>query len=149
MAGSTAGTDSIAQASAVPYRRTKRGVEFCLVTSIKKGRWGFPKGIIDPGDTAPQTARKEAAEEAGISGRVLQSPLGHYSYGKWGTTLNVTVYLMRVTSSADEWPERAQRKRAWVSAREAKRRLSRNDLRQMVDVALRRINSRRTPPPRS
>ena len=88
------------QASAIPYRRRGEQLEFCLITSVSNGRWGFPKGLIDPGETAPQTALKEAREEAGIVGRVVGKPLGRYSYRKWNTSLAVTVFLMEVTETA-------------------------------------------------
>ena len=56
----------IHQAAAVPYRLRNGSAEFCLITTIRKGLWGIPKGIIDPGETAEQTALKEAEEEASI-----------------------------------------------------------------------------------
>jgi 8-oxo-dGTP pyrophosphatase MutT (NUDIX family) len=131
--------DRIPQASAVPYRRTRRGVEFCLVTSMRKQRWGFPKGIIDPGETPRETALKEAEEEAGLAGAIEGRPLGRYTYAKWGTTLHVSVYLMRVESVARDWAERAVRRRQWVTAAEALRRLDHGDLRRFVDAALKRL----------
>ena len=44
--------ETIHQASAVPFRRAGGRVEFCLVTSASSGQWVFPKGLIDPGETA-------------------------------------------------------------------------------------------------
>src|SRR5262245_1798891 len=79
----------IAQACAIPYRLVEGRLEFCLITSISKGHWGFPKGIIDPGETPMETALKEAHEEAGLSGRIVGPLLGSYSYEKWDTTLHV------------------------------------------------------------
>ena len=131
----------ILQASAIPYRRNGKDLEFCLVTSVKKRRWGFPKGIIDPGETPEETALKEADEEAGLAGAIEGPPLGEYAYAKWGTTLNVAVYLMRVSSAAEDWAEREMRERAWVSAQEAQRRLDRDELRRLVDAALARLQA--------
>lgn len=105
---------TIAQASAVPFRLADETVEVCLITSIKSGKWGFPKGIIDPGETYIQTALKEAEEEAGLIGTIVGSPLGRYQYEKWATDLDVTVVLMHVQRCENDWPESKLRQRRWV-----------------------------------
>jgi len=53
----------IAQACVIPFRRDGDEIVFCLITSLKKKRWIFPKGIIDPGETPEETALKEALEK--------------------------------------------------------------------------------------
>ena len=78
-------TKPIAQACVVPYRRRDERIEFCLITSLKKKRWIFPKGIVDPGETVEEAALKEAFEEAGLHGRILGDPIGKYEDSKWGT----------------------------------------------------------------
>lgn len=108
----------LAQASAIPFRWRDGVLEFCLITSIRARRWGFPKGIVDPGETAVEAALKEAWEEAGLLGQIVSEPLGVYRYKKWGTDLEVAVYLMRVESAADDWQEAGQRDRRWANAQE-------------------------------
>jgi len=129
----------IDQASAIPYRRGKGRLEFCLITSIKRGRWGFPKGIIDPGETASQTALKEAEEEAGLKGRIVGDVLGCYAYRKWGRRLNVKVFLMEVTHVAEKWLEDEMRQRAWCTADEARGRVERAELVDILEIAITRI----------
>ena len=127
------------QASAVPYRYRDEAPEFCLITSFRGGRWGFPKGISDPGETPLETALKEADEEAGLHGRIEGDPLGEYEYSKWGTVLAVTVYLMRVTAVDEDWEEAGVRRRRWCRAGEAREMLHREELRGMLDAAMERI----------
>ena len=129
------------QASAIPYRLRDGQPEFCLITSISTGKWGFPKGIIDPGETPEETAIKEAEEEAGLDGRIVGEPVGQYQYHKWGTTLRVTVYLMEVTGVEDEWEEAELRQRVWRRADEARAAVSRTELRRLLDAAAERIRS--------
>lgn len=130
----------IHQASAVPYRICRGEVEFCLITS-RKGRWGFPKGIIDPGETPLDTALKEAEEEAGLEGEIEPEPLGTYKYRKWGRPLIVACYLMKVTEAADEWDEDDLRERVWVPADQARAAISRRRIRSLVDTALARLEN--------
>ena len=134
-------TPRLEQASAVPYRFRDGRPEFCLITSIKRGNWGFPKGIIDPGETAEETAIKEAEEEAGLHGRLVGEPIGQYHYFKWGTTLRVTVYLMEVHDVDDDWDEAELRQRVWRGAAEARAAITRAELRRLLDAALERIRS--------
>ena len=124
------------QASAVPFRRTKSGFEICLITSLSSGRWGFPKGLVDPGETAPETALKEAQEEAGLAGRIVGGTLGEYQYAKWGVMLTVTVYLMEVTQVAESWLEADRRQRRWVTAEAAAPMLDRKYLARMLRLAV-------------
>jgi 8-oxo-dGTP pyrophosphatase MutT (NUDIX family) len=129
----------IPQASAVPFRHTSRGLEICLITSIKRGRWGFPKGIIDPGETYVEAALKEAREEAGLHGRILTPPVGSYAYAKWGTTLDVTVVLMQVTQCDDQWDESEVRRRRWVTPNGARQLVARPEVIPSLEAALQRL----------
>lgn len=132
-------TTLISQACAVPFRAHHGALEFCLITSLNKGRWVFPKGTIDPGETYLETALKEAYEEAGLRGEVVDEPLGQYDYAKWGASLRVTVVLMRVTEIHDRWLEAGLRQRAWCSAEEAQRRVAKADQRRFLEIAIERL----------
>ncbi len=130
---------TIQQAGAVPFRLVERGLEFCLITSASGKRWGFPKGIIDPGETAEQTALKETWEEAGVSGSLVGEPLGHYEYEKWDTTLRVVVFLLRAEKVEGNWPEAATRTRQWVEADAARQLLDREPLLRLLGLAIEAI----------
>lgn len=103
--------ECIRQAAALPLRRGR----VCLITSRNGKRWVIPKGWIDPGQTAGETALQEAWEEAGLTGALQREPIGSFIYEKEGTRYHVTVFVMKVTAVAQDWPERSFRERAWVS----------------------------------
>lgn len=52
-------------AGAVVFRRTEGGV--CLLVLRAYKNWDFPKGMIEPGETELDAARRECAEETGIT----------------------------------------------------------------------------------
>jgi len=122
----------IRQAAAIPVRAEA----ICLVTSTSGKRWVIPKGIIDPGMTAPQTALQETWEEAGLVGELEPRPVGSYLYDKWGGTCHVTVYVMRVTEVHDDWPEKSLRQRAWFDRSQALARIEEEGLRDLLVKAL-------------
>jgi 8-oxo-dGTP pyrophosphatase MutT (NUDIX family) len=130
----------IRQACAVPFRRLGDRFEFCLITSLKKKRWIYPKGIVDPGETVQETALKEAYEEAGLHGRILGTPLGEYKDAKWGTELLVIVLLMEVTTWDEHWHEEDIRQRRWVPGEKALSVLSKRELRRFTKTALRQLS---------
>jgi 8-oxo-dGTP pyrophosphatase MutT (NUDIX family) len=103
--------ETIRQAAALPLRRGR----VCLITSRNGKRWVIPKGWIDPGQTAGETALQESWEEAGLTGALEREPIGSYLYEKEGQRYHVTVFVMKVTSVAQDWPERSFRQRTWVS----------------------------------
>ena len=137
----TNGKKPTPQAAVVPYRWRDSEPEFCLITSSGKGLWGFPKGLIDPGETLVEAALKEAEEEAGLHGEIEGEPLGQYEYRKWGTTLLVTSYLMRVTQADDDWLEADVRKRCWCRAEKARTKIDREVLRELLEAAVRRLEA--------
>jgi 8-oxo-dGTP pyrophosphatase MutT (NUDIX family) len=108
-----------------------------------KGKWGFPKGMIDPGETSAETARKEALEEAGIEGAIEGPPLGSYDYAKWGLALRATFYLMEVERCREDWPESEMRERRWCAYDEAYDLLGRDELRTMLARARDRLETGR------
>jgi len=130
------------QAGAVPFRVRDGRVELCLITSRHTGQWGFPKGDVDPGESSDATARRETWEEAGVRGDLLDEVCG-YTYARGaGPRHVVRMYLLRVLEVVDDWGERAQRQRAWVSPEEARRRLDRRELEPVLEDALAKLESR-------
>lgn len=128
----------IHQAAAIPYRRKNGRLQICLVTS-RSGVWTFPKGTIKKGDSSETTALKEAHEEAGLSGAVEGDPVGHYTYPKSGTKLNVEVHLMRVDKAAKQWDEVDWRKRVWFAYDDAREALPHDVLKTLLDRAVSRL----------
>lgn len=70
-----------------------------------RGEWVFPKGWIDPGETAEQAAAREVREETGVRAEIVRLA-GSAPYEADGEIRNVVYYLMRVTDSP-EWAEHA------------------------------------------
>jgi 8-oxo-dGTP pyrophosphatase MutT (NUDIX family) len=106
----------------------------------RRGRmlWSLPKGHIEQGETAEQTAIREVAEETGIQGSVLAA-LGSIDY--WfvteGQRVHKTVhhYLMRFSGGelCDEDVEVTEV--AWVPVHELPARLAYADERRLAEVA--------------
>jgi len=106
----------------------------------RRGRvlWSLPKGHIELGETAEQTAIREVAEETGIQGDVLAA-LGSIDY--WfvteGRRVHKTVhhYLMRFRGGelCDDDVEVSEV--AWVPLKELPARLAYADERRLAEVA--------------
>ena len=120
------------QSAVIPFRWKRQRLEVLLITSRRKKRWIFPKGVIDPGMSPRASARKEAREEAGIEGRIEKEALGEYTYEKWNGTCRVTVYAMQVSEVHDRWDEEDERTRRWVHAERAETMLDSPDLRRLL-----------------
>ena len=118
------------QSAVIPFRR-RGGLEILMITSRKKKRWVLPKGIVEPGLSPPDSAAKEALEEAGIEGAVSPGAIGTYRYDKWGGTCTVDVFTMEVETVHDSWLEDF-RDRQWVSLEEAVARVDEEELKRIL-----------------
>lgn len=118
----------------------------------RRGRllWSLPKGHIEKGETAEQTAMREVAEETGIRGSVLAS-LGSIDY--WfvteGRRVHKTVhhYLLRFLGGelCDEDIEVTEV--AWVPLTELSSRLAYADERKLAVIASQLIEGMANPDP--
>jgi 8-oxo-dGTP pyrophosphatase MutT (NUDIX family) len=127
------------QAGVIPFRGTGKKLEICLIRRKGSKKWGIPKGFIESGDTSKDAALKEALEEAGLKGRLVGDPVGRYEYRKWGTLLDVTVYLMEVKEEDDDWNEADVRERAWTSLKDAAEKLEQHPVQPLIDHARERL----------
>ncbi len=106
----------------------------------RRGRtlWSLPKGHIELGETAEQTAIREVAEETGIRGDVLAS-LGSIDY--WfvteGRRVHKTVhhYLLRFLGGELSDHDLEVSEVAWVPLAELPSRLAYADERRLAEVA--------------
>ncbi|WP_036566951.1 NUDIX hydrolase [Nocardia sp. BMG51109] len=111
----------------------------------RRGRllWSLPKGHIEEGETAEQTAVREVAEETGIDG-VVVAELGSIDY--WfvteGRRVHKTVhhYLMRSVGGELSDADIEVTKVAWVPLSELDSRLAYADERRLAEVANRLID---------
>ena len=59
-------------AGAVVFRRTDRGIRILVLRAYRN--WDFPKGMVDPGEEQLHAAKREVAEETGLT--ELDYPFG-------------------------------------------------------------------------
>ncbi len=107
--------------------------------------WCLPKGHVEPGETLPQTAEREVAEETGIVGRVLVT-LGTIEY--WFSTPEHRIhkmvhhYLLEATGGSltiEDDPDHEAIDAVWVHLDEAHRMLTFPNERRIAELAWQRL----------
>jgi ADP-ribose pyrophosphatase YjhB (NUDIX family) len=116
------------QSGVLAYRHHKqRGIEILLVKKPLSQNWGIPKGKLVEGLSLSENAAKEAFEEAGVRGKVMQEVAGSYRAmkrrGDHQILIEVSVFLLEVTNTARKWPEKTKRLVKWCVVTEAVRLL--------------------------
>jgi 8-oxo-dGTP pyrophosphatase MutT (NUDIX family) len=125
----------IAQAAAIPFQQDIDGsVRVLLIRRKPDGKWGIPKGLVDPGYTHPQAALTEAHEEAGAEGQIVGEPLGEFIYEKFRGTCCVIVYAMQVTRLHSRYLEKDVRERAWFGIDSAVSLVGREPVKPLMRV---------------
>ncbi|MBF6469503.1 NUDIX hydrolase [Nocardia beijingensis] len=115
----------------------------------RRGRllWSLPKGHIEEGETAEQTAIREVAEETGING-VVVAELGSIDY--WfvtdGRRVHKTVhhYLLRSVGGELSDADVEVTQVAWVPLSELDSRLAYADERRLAEMANKLIDRMET-----
>lgn len=129
-------TDLRTQFAALCWRKGESGVEILLITSRDTGRWIIPKGWPMDGKTPVEAAETEAWEEAGVTGKMAQMPVGMFSYVKpldaTRTPCLAMVFALKVKTLHHRWPERKQRERKWFSAKRAAKKVTDPELAMVI-----------------
>jgi len=132
-------------AGGIVFRHAKsgQGIEILLIQDAKD-RWTIPKGHIEEGETAQQTARREIGEEAGLKEVDILGWLGkiHFRYGRVDKLVLMTtqIYLVRAKGDTDaikkeEWMNGIK----WFSFHDALDAIEYEDIGKLMLLAMKRI----------
>ena len=120
----------------VPVKRSARGVRVL----------GLPKGHLDGDETPEQAARREVAEEAGVTGELVDE-LGEvsYSYERKGRTVDkrVRFFLFQYRSGDPADHDHEIEEARWMPLEQAYRELTYDGEREMVRRAISRTTADR------
>jgi len=121
------------QFGALCWRIKNDHVQVLLVTSRSRKRWILPKGWPQDGATPVESALTEAWEEAGVVGKAKPVCLGIYSYIKeiskdQRLPCVVAIFPVKVDKLKPQWPEQDQRRRKWMSLKEAAKAVDEKEL---------------------
>ena len=132
--------EAATQHAALCYRRTTAGqCEFLLITSRDTGRWVLPKGWPKKGEPGGRTALREAFEEAGVVGALIEGCVGVYGYDKvmpFGPArpCAVAVHGVVVAHLAFNFPEKDERHRAWFAPDLAAEAVAEPELKMLISL---------------
>ncbi len=112
------------QSGVIPYRKKDNVIEVLLITSLKKKSWIIPKVFIEFNLTPFESAKKEAYEEAGVTGTNETFELGMFNRKKKSGNCIIKIYSMEVSEFLEDFPEKNLRKRKWFSIKEAAENIS-------------------------
>ncbi|MDK2899282.1 MAG: hypothetical protein PWQ10_469 [Patescibacteria group bacterium] len=131
-------------AGGIIFRRDKTGeVEILLAQDIKN-RWTIPKGHIEEGETAEQTAKREIGEEVGLMDVKIIGWLGkvHFRYRRVDKLVLMTtqIYLVKAlgdtnATEKDHWMNDLR----WFKFRDALDAIEYDDIGKLMLLAMKRI----------
>ena len=130
-------------AGVVGYREHEGRWEFLLVRTSNGRFWTFPKGHVDPGETAVEAAAREANEEAGVEGEIDDVMLTKYLHPTTPQGELVETYLMKVSRLTGDHED--DRDPTWVDLAGAKERFAlrgvpwAGEQERVLQLALRRL----------
>ena len=112
----------------IPFDTRESNIAILFVTSQTRARWILPKGKSYPEENHIDTCRREAFQEAGIRGTVIENFPITAVITKQTLQIPVTYYPMLVTKQVDDWPEKSKRQRHWALLRDAPKVAYKEDL---------------------
>lgn len=135
--------------------RVQEGEPFVAVIARRnrggKIEWCLPKGHVEVGETAEQAARREIAEETGITGSIV-SPLASIDY--WFSSFDRRIhkvvhhFLLEYQSgtiTVENDPDQEAEDAEWVRLAEVSARLAYPNERRIVAIALDLLYPTRSP----
>lgn len=131
----------------IVFRMTpdQKDIEILLIQD-SKNRWTIPKGHIEQGETAKQTAIREIGEEAGLQHIQVLTWLGkiHFKYRRLDRLVLMTtqVYLVRaVDKSETPTKEKWMNGIRWFKFNDALEAIEYEDIEKLMLIAKKKIRS--------
>jgi 8-oxo-dGTP pyrophosphatase MutT (NUDIX family) len=138
-AGRPAHVRTATAAGGVVTRGAGDDLEVVLTGRNRDGTWVFPKGTPEPGESIEETAVREVSEETGLDVRIV-GPLGttDYWFAVPGERVHkfVHFFLMRAEGGDVSLHDHEYDDVRWVPAREARRMLSFDTYREILERAI-------------
>ena len=120
----------VRQAGGIVFRRDGGRASVLLVRAKKNPAiWIFPKGHIEPGETAAQAALREADEEAGVEGDLLRAIGEPLEFQSGAEAVSVQYFLIRLRS---ESPHTDGRQKQWFPIDEAIAEIGHDSARRLL-----------------
>lgn len=135
-------------AGGIVYRKggkDGRQVEILLIADAK-GRWTIPKGHIEEGETARQTAEREIREETGLATMKVEDWLGkinfRYRRGNSLVLMTTEIFLVQGTGDTDKIkPEKWMTSLGWLAANDALEKIEYEDISKLILLGLKKIRN--------
>lgn len=125
--------------------RDQKDIEILLIQD-SKNRWTIPKGHIEPGETAKQTATREIGEESGLHHVEVLTWLGkiHFKYRRQDKLVLMTTQIYLVRSLDDH--EKPQKEKwmngiKWFSFKDALDAIEYDDIEKLMLIAKKKIRA--------
>jgi 8-oxo-dGTP pyrophosphatase MutT (NUDIX family) len=126
----------VRQAGAIAIRKSGAGNEVFIVRAKKNpGDWIFPKGHIEPGESAPEAAVRELLEEGGVIGRA-EDLIGVSSLQIGAKDVEVSYFLVRFKAMGTA---AEQRETKWATFDVASSLLTYDDARRYLGIVRRMV----------
>jgi 8-oxo-dGTP pyrophosphatase MutT (NUDIX family) len=126
-------------AGGVVIRGAADDLEVVLTGRTRDGTWVFPKGTPDEGESLEETAVREVREETGLEVRIVGSlGLTDYWFAVPGERVHkfVHFFLMRAEGGDVSLHDQEYDDVRWVPAQQARRMLSFDTYREILDRAV-------------
>jgi 8-oxo-dGTP pyrophosphatase MutT (NUDIX family) len=133
------GLPLVEQAGAVVFRRDRTGLRILLVRARRNPEdWIFPKGHVEPDESADEAAVREAEEEAGVTGRVVSPVEPAVTFTQGDRRVQVEYFLVEFGGTVKSKERRDQ---VWLPPLEALVRLSHESARNVLAHALKTLGA--------
>ncbi len=123
-----------------------QGVEILLIADAKN-RWTIPKGHIEEGETAKDTAKREIHEETGLQELRVMDWLGkiNFRYRRQQSLVLMTteIFLVQAQGNTDKLrPEDWMNGIKWFKANEALDKIEYDDIGKIILLGLKQIRQK-------